>query len=113
MSVQRTVYQWETTRIDVALVDSAGSAIDLTGATTYLYVKHKVWDASAVITKTWNTIAPASGGLAYFELTSAETEDLTEYRYVYEVWLKNADGDLSKIIWPETMRVVQSWKIPA
>ena len=82
----------DTRRLTVTVLDSAGAAIDLTGAELTFAVKRRASDDTALIEKTVGAgieiASPQSGdtkGKAYIEVAAADTDDLRgNYRWELE-----------------------------
>lgn len=84
--------------ISVPYLNSAGVALDLTGATVFFTVNaadSPADDTAAVISKTITSISNPSLGIATISLTNADTQNITPAEYYYDVQVKDAAGNVT------------------
>lgn len=85
--------------IELHLKDKYGAPKNLTGYTVTAKMKRTYNSDSDETTDFSSTIAaPETDGVATISLTNAQTDLLTERRYVYDVELSYVDSDANTII---------------
>ena len=89
---------------DLAVKDSAGAALDITGGKLYFTAKtsYNVADESASVAltspSTGITITDAANGLARMIITAAQSATLTGGQtYVYDIQFKDVNGNITTL----------------
>lgn len=90
-----TIIKGDTTPISVTLKDSAGVAIDITGATVFFTVKEnkEKSDNYAVIKKDVTSHTDPTAGITVINLTAAETS-VKAGSYFWDIQIKYDDGTI-------------------
>ena len=82
----------ESVLFSLRVVGRNGVTVDLAGQTVTLVCAHSTLSVGDGFTLTAAVLLPASAGLAMFTLPSNTTRSLVPGRYVYSVWLNDAQN---------------------
>lgn len=96
MAIDHTMVQGDTVALDFAIVDNAGDAVDLTGASIKWHMARSVYSEPDVEKALSDGIAFVDDGEGTFTVTldSADTEDLVGTFY-HEVEITDSNGNIS------------------
>lgn len=98
MAIDHEMVQGDTVALDFSIVDAAGDAVDLTGATVRWQMSRSV-QATAILSKSVGsgiTVTNAAGGLFTVDLAPADTVDLAGTFY-YEAEIIDASDNVSTV----------------
>lgn len=89
----------DTVSVDFAVTDSAGVALDLTGATVKWQLAARPGSAALVTKQTSSgiTVTNAAGGLFTVAIASSDTTSLSRGRYYHEAQVTDAAGNISTV----------------
>ena len=84
----------------ITVVDSDGTAVDLTGYTFYMTVKKKKGDSDtqAILKKTVTSIPDPELGIVTITIDRADTLNFTAGVYPYDIKYKDASGDVRTLL---------------
>lgn len=102
MSSKLTITRGTTYSLTFYYQDSTGAALTLVGATVFFTVKSAEYDTdatdtTALISKTVTSHTNAAAGITTIALTPTDTY-VTPGNYYYDIKVKNAAGDIYKMI---------------
>lgn len=94
-----SAYMGDTKTINLTVKDSAGSAVDITGATVWMTIKNKVGDsdADALVQKEVTSHADPTEGETQIVITSDDTQELRAGTFKYDIQIKLASGVVSTL----------------
>jgi len=94
-----TIYRGATFRKKFVFKDSAGNAVDITGAT--IRMSARPYRRGRMVTLDFTpyiTLTNAAGGEATLEMTPAQTEVLEWNQAVYDMEVEMATGDVYRVL---------------
>lgn len=111
-----TIYRGSSATYKLTAVDADGKPLDLTGASVHFTVKRSLEDTLPVIRKSTANVAEAEitspkGGIAKIYLVPADTKNLHECQYVFDVWTILASGKRYPIVPPSIFEVLPAVSI--
>ena len=106
------VTQGASRTLVVTVVDSNGSAVDLTGGSVYLTVRDSLDAEHARIVKTSAdptqvAIPEPRNGTARIYIVPSDTVSMDHGDYVYDIWVETAAGDRVPVVPVSVFRVVR------
>jgi hypothetical protein len=105
-----------TKTVSLSVVDGAGAIVDLTGARVILTVKCKITDtnptlqkdSAVVVVPPQAAVTEPLAGKAEFYFVPADTANLTDGRYIFDVWVILAGGERYVVAGPGAFIVTSS-----
>lgn len=108
------IIRGETKTLDLSIIDGAGAAVDITGASIYMTVATDTGETPLIEKATGGsgiTITDAAGGLAEVVIDAADTATLDIACYQYDVWLEFAGPVRHPVVKPAPFNVLASVKV--
>lgn len=103
-----TICSGESRTINLAVVDSSGTPVDITGAVLKLTVKKDdtLSDTNSLIQVT-GSIVNGTAGTATFSLTTTSTNKPAGI-YKYDIKVKRTSGAVDTVVYPDDFEIITS-----